>query len=158
VTTYLGGAPNPTFTANGLLAGLVAVTGAALYVTWWGGLVLGAIGGALAYPVYYTVLTRLKIDDVCGVFAVHGVAGAVGTALVPVFAVSGGSWQPMGLDQIAMQLLGIGLLALWPAGSTLVCKTVESLMSLRVSAEAEEAGLDDSEHNTSSYPEFWQSR
>jgi len=72
---------------------------------------------------------------------------------------SGGSWQPMGLDQIAMQLLGIGLLALWAAGSTLlVFKTVESVMSLRVSAEAEEAGLDDSEHNTSSYPEFWQSR
>jgi len=160
VTTYIGGRPNPTFTANGLLAGLVAITGAAIHVTWWGGILIGAIGGALAYPVYYIVLTRFKVDDVCGVFSVHGAAGAVGTILIPIFAASpGGSWQFLGLTQLVMQILGVSLIAAWAVLTTFVTLRVITLKrDIRVSEEAEEQGLDQSEHNMSSYPEFWQSR
>lgn len=155
VTTIIGGAANPTFTANGLIAGLVAVTGAAVHVTWWGGILLGAVGGAAAYPVYYYTLTRLQIDDVCGVFAVHGFAGAIGTILIPLLAVSGGSWSPLGPAQILMQIIGVAILAVWAIGVTVITlKIIDIWVPIRVSEEAEKKGLDKSEHKTSTYTEI----
>lgn len=152
VTYRLGGGANPTFTANGMLAGLVAITGAAIHVSWWGGIILGALGGASAYPVFYLVLTRLKVDDVCGVFSVHGFAGALGTVLIPFFAVENGTWSPMGLEQVVMQVLGVSILGVWAAGTTLVAmRGIQQVMPLRVSAEAEKQGLDRAEHNTKTY-------
>jgi len=155
VTTLYGGAPNPTFTANGLLAGLVAVTGAAVHVTWWGGILLGTIGGAMAYPIYYYTLTQLKVDDVCSVFAVHGAAGALGAILLPLLAVSDGRWSPMAPEQFAMQVLGVLILAGWAAGVTaLSLKLINHRIPIRVSEEAEEKGLDESEHKTSTYQDL----
>jgi len=152
VTGAISGAPNPTFTANGMIAGLVAVTGAAIHVTWWGGILLGALGGGMAYPVYYYILTRFKIDDVCGVFSVHGFAGAIGTLLIPLFTVSDGSWSPRGLSQFLMQGVGITVLALWAITVTIVTLVlIKQVTPIRVSPEAEEKGLDRSEHKTTTY-------
>jgi Amt family ammonium transporter len=101
------GKPDPLWAANGLLAGLVAVTGAVPHVTWWGGIILGGIAGALVLPTYRWVVDSLKIDDVCGVFAVHGSAGAIGTILIPVFGVTAtGGYQFLGVDQLIMQVVG----------------------------------------------------
>ena len=157
-TTAYRGDPDPLFTANGMLAGLVAVTGAAAHVTWWGGIVLGALGGALVMPVHRWVVDSLRIDDVCGVFAVHGAAGAVGTLLIPVFAVGpSGGWQVMGPAQFAMQALGVGIIAAWAIGSTyLTFRGVHAVLGLdlRVDEDDEREGLDASEHSIAAYPEF----
>jgi Amt family ammonium transporter len=142
--------PDPLWTANGLLAGLVAVTGAVPHVTWVGGVVLGALGGALVLPTYRFVVDTLRVDDVCGVFAVHGMAGAVGTLLIPFFAVSGFS-----ATQLLMQVVGVGVVAAWATlGSAGTFLLADALFGLRVSPEEEEAGLDASEHGVAAYPEF----
>ncbi|MFB6211476.1 MAG: ammonium transporter [Halobacteriales archaeon] len=149
-TAYTDGSPDPLFAANGLLAGLVAVTGAVPHVTWTGGLILGVIAGVQTPLVYRWVVNSLKIDDVCGVFAVHGSAGAIGTWLIPVFAVSGFSAM-----QLAMQTIGIGVIALWTiVTSWLVFKLAEVTVGLRVSDTEESEGLDRSEHGITAYPEF----
>ncbi|NHN58600.1 MULTISPECIES: ammonium transporter [Halorussus] len=149
-TVYTEGKPDPLFTANGLLAGLVGVTGAVPHVTWWGGLALGVIAGVQTPLVYRWVVDSLKIDDVCGVFAVHGSAGAIGTLLIPVFAVGGFS-----AIQFVMQAIGIGVIALWTVVTTwLVFKLADVTVGLRVDDEDEQLGLDRSEHGYTAYPEF----
>ncbi|RDZ97535.1 ammonium transporter, partial [Haloferax sp. Atlit-6N] len=136
------GKPDPLWTANGLLAGLVAVTVAVPHVTWWGGALLGGLGGFLVLPAFHFTVEKLKIDDVCGVFAVHGVAGAVGTALIPVFAVGG-----FALNQFVLQVAGVGVIALWTiAASAVALVALDSLVGLRVSEREESEGLDEGEH------------
>lgn len=149
-TTYTEGKPDPLFTANGMLAGLVAVTGAVPHVTWFGGMALGSIAGVQTPLVYRWVVDSLKVDDVCGVFAVHGSAGAIGTWLIPVFAVSGFSAL-----QLVMQTVGIGVIAGWTIATTWAVFTLADLtVGLRVDEDQEEAGLDRSEHGYTAYPEF----
>jgi len=149
------GKPDPLWTANGLLAGLVAVTGAVPHVTWWGGLILGGLGGAIVLPTYRFVVDELGIDDVCGVFPVHGAAGALGTILIPVFGVQGGSWSFLGVDQLVMQIVGVAIIGLWAVVGTGVAFAVaDALFGLRVSEAEEELGLDEGEHGVSVYPEF----
>ena len=151
VSTSWQGKPDPLWMANGLLAGLVAVTGAVPHVTWWGGLVLGALGGAIVLPAYRFTVDTLQIDDVCGVFAVHGAAGALGTALIPVFGVGGF----MGVNQLVMQVLGVVVIATWTIlASGVVFAVADALYGLRVSDEEETEGLDQGEHGVVTYPEF----
>jgi Amt family ammonium transporter len=162
VSTSWQGKPDPLWMANGLLAGLVAVTGAVPHVTWWGGLILGALGGAIVLPAYRWTVDTLKIDDVCGVFAVHGAAGAVGTVLIPVFgasstgtAILGDGWAFMGTTQLVMQVVGVAVIALWTVLATGVTfAALDAVFGLRVSEEEEAAGLDAGEHGISTYPEF----
>ncbi|WP_435365168.1 ammonium transporter [Haloarchaeobius sp. DYHT-AS-18] len=162
VSTQWQGKPDPLWMANGLLAGLVAVTGAVPHVTWWGGLILGALGGAIVLPAYRWTVDSLKIDDVCGVFAVHGAAGALGTVLIPVFgasssgaAILGDGYAFMGVTQLVMQVLGVAIIALWTVAATAVTfKVLDAVFGLRVSEEEELAGLDAGEHGISTYPEF----
>jgi len=150
VTTYTEGKPDPLFAANGLLAGLVAITGAVVHVTWWGGIVIGLLGGAQAPIVYRFVVDRLGIDDVCGVFPVHGSAGALGTVLIPVFAVGGFS-----ATQLAMQVVGILVIVAWTVvTSYAIFKLADVTVGLKVSAEEEAEGLDRGEHGMEAYPEF----
>jgi ammonium transporter, Amt family len=152
-TTYLEGKPDPLFTANGLLAGLVAVTGAVPHVTWVGGIVLGVIAGVQVPLVYRWVVDTLKVDDVCGVFCVHGSAGAIGTWLIPVFAVSGFS-----LAQFTMQTVGILVITVWTLiTSYLIFKFADVTVGLRVDEKEEHTGLDSTEHGIVAYPEFVES-
>jgi Amt family ammonium transporter len=159
VSTFWQGKPDPLWTANGLLAGLVAVTGAVPHVTWWGGLLLGGIAGALVLPTFRWVVDSLKIDDVCGVFAVHGGAGAIGTILIPLVATTGtggtGTWTFLGVDQLVMQIAGVLVIGTWTVLTTMVAlKIADVLFGLRVSDEEEDIGLDQGEHGVSVYPEF----
>ncbi|MGB9963635.1 ammonium transporter [Halobacterium hubeiense] len=150
VTGWSDGKPDPLFTASGLLAGLVAVTGAVPHVTWYGALILGIIGGAQAPIVYRWVTDKLKIDDVAAVFPVHGSAGAIGTLLIPVFAVDGFS-----ATQLAMQAVGIGVIVVWTVVTTMVVfKIADVVVGLRPDEDEEDIGLDRSEHGYTAYPEF----
>ncbi|QPV64898.1 ammonium transporter [Halosimplex litoreum] len=156
VSSAWQGKPDPLWAANGLLAGLVAVTGAVPHVTWWGGVILGGLAGALVLPTFRWVVDSLKIDDVCGVFAVHGMAGAVGTILIPVFGVTAsGGYTFLGVNQLIMQVAGVLVVGTWTVLASIVAfKIADVLFGLRVSEAEEEAGLDESEHGVSVYPEF----
>jgi Amt family ammonium transporter len=160
VTAWIREKPDPLFSANGMIAGLVAITAGAAHVTWWGSILIGAIGGATVMPIHKKIIREYQIDDAISVFPVHGVAGAVGALLLPLFAVGpNGGWQILGLNQFLMQAAGITTIAVWTAGSSIAgLWAIKHLLDLdlRVSDREEEMGLDASEHNIMAYPEFAQ--
>ncbi|WP_336360399.1 ammonium transporter [Haladaptatus sp. ZSTT2] len=140
------------YVANGMLAGLVAITSSADDLVWTGGLIIGLLAGAQLPLVFEFLEKRLQIDDVCAVFPVHGSAGILGAILYPFFAVSGFS-----VSQLIAQLAGVGVIAVWTIASTVVVfGVIKALGEARVSAEHEREGLDISEHGVDTYPEFGQ--
>jgi Amt family ammonium transporter len=72
-----GGKADPCMVANGMLAGLVAITAPCAFVTATSAVIIGAISGILVILVYNFVDTKIKIDDPVGAFAVHGANGGV---------------------------------------------------------------------------------
>jgi Amt family ammonium transporter len=150
VTAVWEGKPDPLFAANGLLAGLVAITGACAHVTWYGALIIGLVGGVQTPFVYRWVVDSLQIDDVCGVFAVHGSAGFLGTLMIPFFDTAGFS-----TSQLAIQVVGVLVVGTWAVLSTMVVLgIIKAAIGLRVDEEEEAEGLDLGEHGVSAYPEF----
>ena len=132
---------------NGALAGLVAITAAANCVDTPLAVVIGATGAAIAQWVSQVLLER-NIDDAVDAVAVHGGAGAWGTLCVGLF----GDLDILatGLsrgEQCLVQLLGVAVAAGWAFGVAWVALTfLNRVLPLRISAEAEEMGLNVSEH------------
>jgi Amt family ammonium transporter len=77
---------DPGMIANGMLAGLVAITAPCAFVTSLSSVIIGAIAGILVILAYNFVDSKLKIDDPVGAFAVHGVNGAWGVLSLGLFA------------------------------------------------------------------------
>ncbi len=139
--------------ASGAVAGMVAVTPAAGFVTPVGAIVLGAIA-ALASLTAVRYRPRLGIDDSLDVFAVHGVAATIGALLTGVLATK--SVNPDGADG-SLGLLGvqaIGVLATYAWSGTLsfvLIKLVSAITPLRADAEDESGGLDLAEGGERAY-------
>jgi len=81
-----GSKPDPGMMANGMLAGLVAITAPCAFVNSMSSVIIGAIAGILVIVAYNFVDRKLKIDDPVGAFAVHGVNGAWGVLSLGLFA------------------------------------------------------------------------
>lgn len=149
-TSITEGYPDPLFACNGLLAGLVGITGACAHVSITGGIIIGALSGIQAPLVYRWCVDTLNIDDVCGVFAVHGSAGILGTWLIPFFDTAGFSGA-----QLAMQTISIVIIAIWTIVATFVVfKLADAIVGLRLNPEEEQEGMDINEHGILAYPEF----
>jgi len=138
--------------ASGLVAGLVAVTPAAGYVTPLAALAIGAIAGAVCYGAVL-LKARLGYDDALDAFGVHGVGGATGALLTGVFAQAvynngtGG-----GLSLVGKQVVALGAAGAWAAVVTYVLlKVIDAVVGLRVSEEVEHDGLDAALHGESAY-------
>ena len=152
------------YVANGMLAGLVGVTGTADVLTPMGGIALGFLAGAQLPIVFDFVEKRLKIDDVCAVFPVHGSAGALGIVLFPLWSTGGtaiaGGVVPGGIlsveaSMFVPQILGTLVITVWTVAATgLVWVLFKAIGQARVSPEHEQDGLDVSEHGVDTYPEF----
>ncbi|WP_458186441.1 ammonium transporter [Haladaptatus sp. NG-WS-4] len=145
------------YVANGLLAGLVGVTGIADDVVWPGAIAVGLLAGAQLPFVFEFVEKRLRIDDVCAVFPVHGSAGILGTLAYPFVAV--GTWESFSvggvLSGLAVQGAGVVLIGLWTVLATsAVFGGARALGQARVTPEHEREGLDIAEHGVETYPEF----
>ncbi|MFH5800289.1 ammonium transporter [Haladaptatus sp. CMAA 1911] len=145
------------FVANGLLAGLVGITGIADDIVWPGAIAVGLLAGAQLPFVFEFVEKRLKIDDVCAVFPVHGSAGILGTLAYPLVAV--GTWQSFSVGAVfsglAVQATGVAVIGLWTVCATvLVFGGARALDQARVTPRHEREGLDASEHGVETYPEF----
>ncbi|PSQ55752.1 ammonium transporter [Halobacteriales archaeon SW_8_68_21] len=138
------------YVANGLLAGLVGVTGIADLVTWWGAIAVGLLCGLQLPLVFEFVSDTMKIDDVCAVFPVHGSAGVLGVLALPFVSVNGFS-----LDLLVSQVIGVVVIAAWTVVATaVVFGAFKSVGQARVNPEHERDGLDVSEHGVETYPEF----
>ena len=134
-----------TMVLNGALAGLVSITAEPLTPGLGTATLIGAVGGVIvvfAVPL----LDKLKIDDVVGAIPVHLIAGIWGTLAVVIT-------NP---DATLMaQLTGIVVVGLFTFIVSLVAWVIlDKTMGIRVSEDAEMAGLDNSELGMESYPEF----
>jgi Amt family ammonium transporter len=132
---------------NGSLAGLVAITAGCHAVSPTSAIVIGAVGG-LVMEAGTLVLERARIDDVVSVIPVHAMAGAWGTLAVALFGDPALLGTGLGrLDQFGVQCLGVGACFLWSFGVTyLVFRTADRVRPLRVTARAEQLGLNVTEH------------
>ncbi len=161
---YLSGKVDTLYVANGLLAGLVGVTGVADIVTPMGALMLGFLAGAQLPLVFKFVEKYLKIDDVCAVFPVHGSAGVLGIVLFPLWSAEGsavgegiiaGGILSIDAGQFVPQIIGVVAITAWTVIATAaVWGAFRAVGQARVTEEHERAGLDISEHGVETYPEF----
>ena len=129
---------------SGLVAGLVAITPAAGYVTPAAALLFGAVAGVACYWGATGLKRLLNADDSLDVFGVHGIGGIVGSLMTGVFAskaVSGVS------GSFLVQLVGVGAVVLYSTVASLVLLWITNgLVGLRVDEQSEITGLDVSEH------------
>ena len=132
---------------TGAVAGLVAITPAAGFVTPAGALIIGLVAGMACYWGA-TVLKRVfGYDDALDVFGVHGVGGIVGALLTGVFAAEaiGGKAGLLegNVAQLSAQAVGVGAtLAYGAVASFLILKAIDLAIGLRVDEEVERDGLD----------------
>jgi Amt family ammonium transporter len=150
ISIYKTGKVDTLYVANGLLAGLVGITGIADAIVWPGAIAVGLLAGAQLPIVFEFVEKRLQIDDVCAVFPVHGSAGILGALAFPFVAVEGFS-----LSSLFAQVAGVVVIGSWTVAATYIVFTVaKSIGQARVDPEHERDGLDSSEHGVDTYPEF----
>ena len=159
-----------SFTVNGFLAGLVAITCPCYWVSPTGAIMLGGIAGVIVVGGV-ELLEYLRIDDPIGAVPVHGICGIWGTVSLGLFACGKyGSTGPLAADNSAplrgllygggtqvlvAQLIGSAIITIATfAVAYIVMKIVNAAGLLRVSAEGEAYGLDMHEHGISAYPEY----
>ncbi|MBC6437965.1 MAG: ammonium transporter [Rhodobacteraceae bacterium] len=148
LTQLIYGKPDLTMILNGALAGLVSITADPLAPSLGLALIIGAIGGVIVV-ITVPMLDRMRIDDVVGAIPVHGCAGIWGTFAV---VLTGGHH---GGATLGAQILGmVAIIGTALVLSLVVWYTLKFTMGIRVSEDAELAGLDISELGMESYPEF----
>ncbi len=155
ITWLRYGKPDVSMTLNGVLAGLVTITAGCAVVSMIGSIFIGTIAGIVVVFGIEFLEKVLKIDDPVGAVSVHGLCGATGTILVGVFATEGGLLYGGGFNQLGVQALGTGAVALWVLLTTFILfKTIKATIGLRADREHEETGLDISEHGSEAYADF----
>jgi Amt family ammonium transporter len=153
LAALVAGRNDPGFVHNGPLAGLVAVCAGSDLMHPGGALVTGAVAGALFVVMFTVVQNRWKIDDVLGVWPLHGLCGVWGGIAAGIFgqvALGGLGGVSLGA-QVAGTSLGV-VVAL--AGGRLVYGGIKVAMGLRLSQEEEYQGADLSIHRITATPEY----
>jgi Amt family ammonium transporter len=150
------GKPSAVGISIGAVVGLVAITPAAGYVTVTSALIIGLAAGVISNLVANWRAGRSRIDDTLDVFACHGVGGiwgSIATGLFASAAVNGVNGLLFGdAGQLVAQLLAVAVVAPFAFfGSYLLLRLVNVFSPLRVSPQAEDAGLDLSEHGEEAY-------
>ncbi|WP_041702850.1 ammonium transporter [Pseudogulbenkiania sp. NH8B] len=146
------GKNDPGFIHNGPLAGLVAVCAGSDLMHPAGALVVGAIAGALFVQLFTLTQNRWKIDDVLGVWPLHGLCGAWGGIAAGLF---GQPWLGgAGHVSLLSQLIGtLGGIAVGFGGGYLVYGLLKRSVGIRLSEEEEFNGADLSIHQITATPE-----
>jgi ammonium transporter, Amt family len=146
------GRNDPGFVHNGPLAGLVAVCAGSDVMHPLGALVTGAVAGALFVYMFTLTQNRLKIDDVLGVWPLHGLCGAWGGIACGIFGAK--ALGGMGGVSLTSQLIGTGLgIVTALIGGALVYGALKMLVGIRLGAEEEFDGSDLTIHRISATPE-----
>jgi Amt family ammonium transporter len=166
--------PDPSMMANGMLAGLVAITAPCAFVQPWAAAVIGMIAGVVVVESVW-FFERHGVDDPVGAISVHGVCGALGVLSVGVFADGsyGGDWNGTGIatkniwgviyghggwGQLGAQTLGVLTLATVMFSIAYTFFRVQHNMTrrgIRPTADVELQGVDLPEMGVLAYPEFY---
>jgi Amt family ammonium transporter len=157
--------PDVGMACNGLLGGLVAITGPCAFVSPAAAVLIGVVAGFLVVTSVIALERRFRIDDPVGAISVHGVCGVWGALAVGLLAdgSAGAGWN--GVDgpvrgllfgdarQLVAQVIGVVANITFVFGaSTLFFRVVDRLIGNRVSSEVELAGLDSSDMGSVAYP------
>ena len=161
------GKPDPSMTANGLLAGLVAITAPCAFVAPWAAAMIGAVAGVLVVAAVVWVERKAKVDDPVGAVAVHGANGIWGVLALGLFAdgsygggLNGVTGGVKGLfygdgGQFVVQVIGAAVCVVFCSLMTIAFFTIlKNTIGMRVPAEVEVAGLDLHEMGALAYPDF----
>jgi Amt family ammonium transporter len=147
------GKPTALGGATAAVAGLVAITPACGNVAPAGAIAIGAGVSIVSYAACTFLKPAFGYDDSLDVFGVHALGGAWGALASGIFAVTLGSGIDTNMQQIMVQLRGIGFVALFaPVATVVILLALKAVFgSLRVADEAEIEGLDLAEHSESAY-------
>ena len=171
------GKPDPGMIANGMLAGLVAITAPCAFVSPWAAAVIGCIAGVLVIEAVFFV-ERRGLDDPVGAIAVHGVCGTFGVLAVGIFAngTYGAGWNGttegaagsasgitgilggdfgLGLRQLGAQAIGVVVIWTVMLGLAYAFFKIQDTVTkggIRSSVEDELVGLDYPEMGVTAYP------
>lgn len=162
----LFGKPDPSMTANGMLAGLVAITAPCAFVSTVGAAIIGTAAGFLVVGSILLVERKLKVDDPVGAVSVHGVCGLWGLISLGLFAdgtygngfngVSGtvrGLFYGGGGGQLASQAISVVVVGIWAFGLMYSFFSIQKrIQGIRVSRDEEMIGLDVHEMGVPAYP------
>jgi len=155
------GRPTMLGAASGAVAGLVAITPAAGFVSPLSSLAIGLVAGVVCYLGVSVVKRKLGYDDSLDAFGVHGLGGIWGALATGIFASK--AINEAGADgllfgnpaQLGIQAVGVLATVAFAAIATLVILKIVGLVTkLRVSADEEELGLDLSLHGEDAYPDI----
>ena len=146
------GKNDPGFVHNGPLAGLVAVCAGSDLMHPLGALVVGSVAGGLFVVMFTLTQNRWKIDDVLGVWPLHGLCGAWGGIAAGIFGSQalGGLGGVAFMPQLLMTLLAIAIALI---GGVIVYGSLKLFCGLRLDQEEEYQGADISIHRITSTPE-----
>ena len=146
------GKNDPGFIHNGPLAGLVAVCAGSDLMHPVGALLTGLIAGGLFVRLFTITQNRWKIDDVLGVWPLHGLCGVWGGLAAGIFGSQ--ALGGMGGVSLAAQLIGtLAAVAVALAGGTIVYGTLKTLVGIRLDAEEEFEGADLTIHKITATPD-----
>ncbi|RMG30690.1 MAG: ammonium transporter [Gammaproteobacteria bacterium] len=153
LAALVAGKNDPGFVHNGPLAGLVAICAGSDLMHPVGALVTGAVAGALFVYLFTLTQNRWRIDDVLGVWPLHGLCGAWGGVAAGIFGQKafGGLGGVSLMAQLTGTLLGI-LVAL--VGGFVVYGVLKATVGIRLSQEEEFEGADLSIHKISATPPY----
>jgi Amt family ammonium transporter len=157
-----------TMCLNGTLAGLVSITSGCAFFEPWAAVVVGGIGGII-FPAASRLLTKLRVDDPLEAGAMHGGCGMWGLFATGLLAqtkavnayygpLPDGSSRPGGGfygrgELLAANIVGIVTICGWVVANMLFCfSLLKHFRLLRIPADEEHAGMDESYHGGSAYP------
>ena len=146
------GKADPGFVHNGALAGLVAICAGSDVVHPFGALVIGAVGGGMFVYMFHFTQEKLRIDDVLGVWPLHGLAGAWGGIACGLFGLE--ALGGLGGVSLVAQVIGtVAGIVIALVGGFAVYKLVDATVGLRLSEEDEYRGADLAIHKIGANPE-----
>ena len=152
LAALVAGRCDPGFTHNGALAGLVAVCAGSDVMHPFGALFTGVVAGVLFVYMFHFTQERLRLDDVLGVWPLHGVVGAWGGIACGIFGLKG--LGGLGGVNLLAQIIGTGVaIGLALVSGFVVYKVLDMTIGIRLSQEQEYRGADLSVHSIGANPE-----
>jgi len=151
------GKPTVLGLASGAVGGLVAITPAAGFVNIGGAIIIGIAAGVIPFFAVAKLKPMLGYDDTLDAFGIHGIGGTIGALLTGVFADPAINAAGKGLlygnpGQLWTQIIAVGVTIAYSAVMTfIIFMVIKVTVGLRVGAEEETIGLDESEHGERAY-------
>ncbi len=151
------GKPTVLGLASGAVGGLVAITPAAGFVNIMGAIIIGLAAGIVPFYAVAKLKPMFGYDDTLDAFGIHGIGGTLGAILTGVFADPAINPAGTGLlygnpGQLWTQLIAVGVTVLYSGIMTfIIFMVIKAVIGIRVDAEEEAVGLDESQHGERAY-------